>query len=73
VISIVITASVHHEYEFARNPDKHGLLQDNRLNFLLSDFSPRLLFLVWRRCFSTAHWHGGRHDDLNARPLDRVG
>jgi GT2 family glycosyltransferase len=39
-------ADVLHEYEFARNPGKHYLLERNRLVFVLSSFSPRLLFLL---------------------------
>jgi GT2 family glycosyltransferase len=39
-------ADVLHEYEFGRNPDKLGLLERNRLIFVLSAYSPRLLFLL---------------------------
>jgi GT2 family glycosyltransferase len=39
-------ADVLHEYEFGRNPDKHYLLERNRLVFVLSSFSPRLLLLL---------------------------
>ncbi len=39
-------ADVLHEYEFARNPGKHYLLERNRLVFVLSSFSPRLLLLL---------------------------
>lgn len=39
-------ADVLHDYDFARNPDKHYLLERNRLVFVLSSFSPRLLLLL---------------------------
>jgi GT2 family glycosyltransferase len=39
-------ADVYHEYEFGRNPGKHYLLERNRLVFVLSSYSPRLLFLL---------------------------
>ncbi len=39
-------ADVYHEYEFGRNPRKHYLLERNRLVFVLSSFSPRLLLLL---------------------------
>ncbi len=39
-------ADVLHDYEFSRNPGKHYLLERNRLVFVLSSFSPRLLFLL---------------------------
>jgi GT2 family glycosyltransferase len=39
-------ADVLHEYEFRRNPGKHYLLERNRLVFVLSSFSPRLLLLL---------------------------
>jgi GT2 family glycosyltransferase len=39
-------ADVLHDYEFARNPDKQYLLERNRLVFVLSSFSPRMLFLL---------------------------
>ena len=39
-------ADVLHDYEFSRNPAKHYLLERNRLVFVLSSFSPRLLFLL---------------------------
>ena len=39
-------ADVLHDYEFGRNPGKHYLLERNRLVFVLSSFSPRLLFLL---------------------------
>lgn len=39
-------ADVLHDYEFGRNPAKHYLLERNRLVFVLSSFSPRLLFLL---------------------------
>jgi GT2 family glycosyltransferase len=47
-LRIVVTpaADVLHEYEFSRNPGKHYLLERNRLVFVLSSFSPRLLFLL---------------------------
>ena len=37
-------ADVLHEYEFGRN--KHYLLERNRLVFVLSSFSPKLLVLL---------------------------
>ncbi len=40
------TADVYHDYEFARNPGKQYLLERNRLVFVLSSFSPRLLLLL---------------------------
>ena len=39
-------ADVYHEYEFGRNPGKQYLLERNRLVFVLSAYSPRLLFLL---------------------------
>jgi GT2 family glycosyltransferase len=39
-------ADVLHDYEFSRNPGKHYLLERNRLVFVLSSFSPRLLLLL---------------------------
>jgi GT2 family glycosyltransferase len=39
-------ADVYHEYEFERNPGKQYLLERNRLVFVLSSYSPRLLFLL---------------------------
>jgi GT2 family glycosyltransferase len=39
-------ADVYHEYEFGRNPGKHYLLERNRLVFVLSSYSPRLLLLL---------------------------
>jgi GT2 family glycosyltransferase len=45
-IVLVPTADVYHEYEFGRNPTKHYLLERNRLVFVLSAYSGRLLFLL---------------------------
>jgi GT2 family glycosyltransferase len=39
-------ADVLHEYEFGRNPRKNYLLERNRLVFVLSAYSGRLLFLL---------------------------
>jgi GT2 family glycosyltransferase len=39
-------ADVYHEYEFGRNPRKQYLLERNRLAFVLSSYSPRLLLLL---------------------------
>jgi GT2 family glycosyltransferase len=39
-------ADVYHEYEFGRNPGKEYLLERNRLVFVLSAYSPRLLLLL---------------------------
>jgi GT2 family glycosyltransferase len=39
-------ADVYHEYDFRRNPGKHYLLERNRLVFVLSSYSPRLLVLL---------------------------
>lgn len=39
-------ADVFHAYEFSRNGDKRYFLERNRLVFVLSAFSPRLLFLL---------------------------
>jgi GT2 family glycosyltransferase len=39
-------ADVYHEYEFGRNPGKEYLLERNRLVFVLSSYSPRLLLLL---------------------------
>ena len=39
-------ADVYHDYEFGRNPRKQYLLERNRLVFVLSSFSPRLLVLL---------------------------
>jgi GT2 family glycosyltransferase len=40
------TADVLHEYDFHRHASKHYLLERNRLVFVLSSFSPRLLVLL---------------------------
>jgi GT2 family glycosyltransferase len=45
-IVLVPKADVYHEYEFGRNPTKHYLLERNRLVFLLSAYSGRLLILL---------------------------
>jgi GT2 family glycosyltransferase len=39
-------ADVYHDYEYGRNVAKHYLLERNRLVFLLSTYSPRLLALL---------------------------
>jgi len=39
-------ADVYHDYEFGRNPGKQYLLERNRLVFVLSSYSPRLLVLL---------------------------
>jgi GT2 family glycosyltransferase len=39
-------ADVYHQYDFARHASKHYLLERNRLIFVLSSYSPRLLFLL---------------------------
>ena len=39
-------ADVYHDYEFGRNVAKHYLLERNRLVFVLSSYSPRLLLLL---------------------------
>jgi GT2 family glycosyltransferase len=39
-------ADVYHDYEYARNVNKNYLLERNRLVFLLSAYSPRLLALL---------------------------
>jgi GT2 family glycosyltransferase len=39
-------ADVYHEYEFGRNPGKQYLLERNRLVFVLSSYSPKLLLLL---------------------------
>jgi GT2 family glycosyltransferase len=39
-------ADVYHEYDFARNPRKNYFIERNRLVFLLTAFSPRLLVLL---------------------------
>ncbi len=39
-------ADVYHDYDFARNPGKQYLLERNRLAFVLSSYSPRLLLLL---------------------------
>jgi GT2 family glycosyltransferase len=45
-VVLVAAADVYHDYEFGRNPTKHYLLERNRLVFLLSAYSARLLFLL---------------------------
>jgi GT2 family glycosyltransferase len=40
------SADVFHEYDFGRNPTKIALLERNRLIFVLSAYSLRLLFLL---------------------------
>ena len=39
-------ADVYHDYEYGRNVAKHYLLERNRLVFVLSSYSPRLLLLL---------------------------
>jgi GT2 family glycosyltransferase len=39
-------ADVYHQYDFGRNPGKHYLLERNRLVFVLSSYSTRLLVLL---------------------------
>jgi GT2 family glycosyltransferase len=39
-------ADVYHDYEFGRNPGKQYLLERNRLVFVLTSYSPRLLLLL---------------------------
>jgi GT2 family glycosyltransferase len=39
-------ADVYHDYDYGRNPAKNYLLERNRLVFLLSAYSPRLLALL---------------------------
>jgi GT2 family glycosyltransferase len=45
-IVLVPQADVYHEYEYGRNPTKHYLLERNRLVFVLSAYSGRLLILL---------------------------
>jgi GT2 family glycosyltransferase len=47
-LRVVVTpeADVYHDYEFGRNPAKQYLLERNRLVFVLSSYSPRLLLLL---------------------------
>jgi GT2 family glycosyltransferase len=47
-LRIVVTprADVYHEYEYGRNPGKQYLLERNRLVFVLSAYSARLLALL---------------------------
>jgi GT2 family glycosyltransferase len=45
-IVLVPKADVYHDYEYGRNPTKHYLLERNRLVFLLSAYSRRLLILL---------------------------
>jgi GT2 family glycosyltransferase len=40
-------ADVFHEYEFSRNASKHYFLERNRLVFVLSAFSGRMLTVLW--------------------------
>jgi len=47
-LRVVVTpdADVYHDYEFGRNPGKRYLIERNRLVFVSSAYSPRLLLLV---------------------------
>jgi GT2 family glycosyltransferase len=47
-LRVVVTprADVYHEYEFGRQARKHYFLERNRLVFVLSAFSPRLLLVL---------------------------
>jgi GT2 family glycosyltransferase len=45
-IVLVPEADVYHDYEYGRNPAKHYLLERNRLIFVLSAYSGRLLVLL---------------------------
>jgi GT2 family glycosyltransferase len=45
-IVLVPEADVYHDYDFGRNPQKQYLLERNRLVFVLSAYSPRLLLLL---------------------------
>jgi GT2 family glycosyltransferase len=45
-IVLVPNADVYHEYDYGRNPTKYYFLERNRLVFLLSAYSGRLLILL---------------------------
>jgi GT2 family glycosyltransferase len=47
-LRVVVTprADVYHDYEFGRHPRKYYFLERNRLVFVLSAFSPRLLLVL---------------------------
>jgi GT2 family glycosyltransferase len=45
-VVLVPRADVYHDYEYGRNPTKHYFLERNRLVFLLSAYSGRLLTLL---------------------------
>ena len=47
-LHVVVTpaADVYHDYDFSRNPDKLYLIERNRLVFVLSAYSLRLLLIV---------------------------
>jgi GT2 family glycosyltransferase len=52
-IVLVPNADVYHEYDYGRNPTKHYFLERNRLVFLLSAYSGRLLVLLGPVLIST--------------------
>jgi GT2 family glycosyltransferase len=52
-IVLVPNADVYHEYDYGRNPTKHYLLERNRLVFILSAYSGRLLILLGPVLLST--------------------
>ena len=52
-IVLVPKADVYHEYDYGRNPTKHYFLERNRLVFLLSAYSGRLLVLLGPVLIST--------------------
>jgi GT2 family glycosyltransferase len=45
-IVLVPNADVYHDYDYGRNPTKHYFLERNRLVFVLSAYSRRLLILL---------------------------
>jgi GT2 family glycosyltransferase len=45
-VVVAPAADVYHEYDFGRHRSKHYLLERNRLVFVLSSYSPRLLLLL---------------------------
>jgi GT2 family glycosyltransferase len=52
-VVLVPDAEVLHEYEYGRNPQKSYLLERNRLVFVLSSYSGRLLVLLGPLLFAT--------------------
>jgi GT2 family glycosyltransferase len=73
-VVLVPGAEVLHEYEYGRNPRKSYLLERNRLVFVLSSYSTRLLVLLGR-CSSrrSSEWRRSRSRKAGCETRSRDG